>query len=388
MADQLTATGLSIDDLAARRAIKVAGLRAAISPILDVGPDALFGQLTDILNEHDQQLVELLQEVYTGFDPDQNVGQSQDAVASITGTYRRPATHGSVELTVNLDAATLLPAGSQAAVSGDPDNIWETTEDVTSVAAGNYTATAQCVDTGPVQALATTITVIVTVVAGWNSVTNVADAVEGLAVEGHTAFRLRRKAEVCLGGSTSVDSIAAAVSQFTGVLEVICIENDLPISSLGMPPHSIQVIYWDGGAGVVGVADLAKVIYEEKAGGIQAYGTITVAYTDDQGQIHTIGSTLAVEQRIIIVVNLTVGAGYVGDAAVKATIVAWALEELHIGDDVYRSQVSGAVIDLDDVIDVASVLLAVHPGAPAAADVVIDYRSIATVAFGDITVNS
>lgn len=388
MADELTATGLSIDDLATRRAIKVARLRAAISPILDVSPSRAIGQLTDVLNEHDQQLAELLQEVYTGFDPGQNTGQSQDAVASITGTYRWAATHGSVILSVDLDAVTLLPAGSQAAVAGDPDNIWATTEDVTSVGAGVYTVPAQCVETGPIQALVGTITVIVTSVVGWNSVTNAADAVQGRGIEGHTALRLRRELEVAGGGSTSVDSIAAAVSQVDGVLESCCLENDRDVAVDGMPPHSVEQVYWDGGAAAAVPAEIAEAIFEEKAGGVQAFGAATATHTDSQGQDHVIGLTLAAEQVIDIVVNLLAGDGYVGDVIVAEAIVAWGLDDLHVGDDVYRSQVSEEVTELEGVVNVISILLAINPAAPGAADIPITQRQIATIAFGSITVNS
>jgi uncharacterized phage protein gp47/JayE len=389
MADQLTATGLHIDDLETRRAIKVARLRSAISPILDVSPDQPIGIVTDITNEHDQQLVELLQEIYSALDPDQATGQSLDAVCSTTGTYRRGATFGSVVLSVDLDAATTVPAGSQAAVAGDPDNQWATTEDVTSIGAGVYTVPAQCLTAGPIQALAGTITVIVTPVVGWNSVTNALDAVEGRDIESNIALRLRRKTEVTIGGSSSVDSLAAEVSQVDGVLEVLCLENDLSVTANGIPRHSFEVVYWDGGAGAASQTEIAHEIFETKAATTRAFGTTTISHTDEQGNAHAIGMTLATELAIDVEIDVDVDAAdYVGDAAVAAAVAAWGDNALGIGDAVYRSEISAVAVVLAGVLNVSAVRLAIIPAPPAAADVFVTNRQIATIAVGDVTVFS
>ena len=57
-----------------------------------------------------------------------------------------------VGLLVELEGATTLRAGSQAAVSGAPDIIWEIIEDVTSSAPGFYPALARCLTVGPILA--------------------------------------------------------------------------------------------------------------------------------------------------------------------------------------------------------------------------------------------
>jgi len=388
VADELTATGLSIDDLETRIAAVVATLRTEISAILDVSPDQPTGQIIQILMERQQALAELIQAVHSATDPDQATGQSLDGVASITGTYRRPATSGTVVLTLDLDALTTVPAGSLVAVAGDPSNTWAINADVTSVGAGNYAAPATSTQTGPIQALAGTITVIVTPVAGWNSSDNAADAVLGSDEETDTALRLRREVETVLGGSTSADAIRAEVSQVDGVLEVFCLENPLPCSVAPMPPNSVEVVYWDGGAGAADQAEIAEVIWTQKPAGIRAYGTTTVVHTDEQNNSHQIGMTVADEQRIVVDVTLLDGAGYVGDAAVMTAIAAWADANLGIGDEVWRSRISAVVLGLAGVENVSAVLLSIWPAAVGAADITIDQRQIATISTGDITVIS
>ncbi len=374
MVDELTTTGLSIDDFATRLNIITGELRTAISALLDFGEDQPTGQLTRILTEHQQQLAELLQEIYSGIDPDQATGQTLDAICSITGTYRQAATFGTVPLELTFTGAGTAPAGALCAVAGDPDNQWALDADVVAAGAGNETGTATCTTSGAVQALINTISVIVTPAANWSGVVNTADATEGRDRETDTALRLRREIEVTTGGSTSADAVAAAVSAMTGMLAVVVYENDTWRAVSPMPPHSIEVVYWDGGAGAVAAADLAEEIFEEKAGGIQAYGTTITAHEDTQGNTHQIGHTLADEQATTVTVNLTQDTDYQGDAALTAAIVAWALAELSIGDDVYRSQISGLAIDAG-ALNVTSVLLD-----GGGADITIGAREIATIA--------
>jgi uncharacterized phage protein gp47/JayE len=384
--DQLTATGLEIDDYATRVATVIAGLRASISPVLDVSTDQPTGQFIKIQTEQIQAIAELLQELHSAIDPDQATNRSLDAVSSITGTYRRAATHGSVTLTLTLGAAITVPAGSIASVSGDPDNQWILDEDVTSVAAGDYTGTATAATAGALQALAGTITIITTPVAGWTAVTNAADAVEGSEEETDTELRLRREIEVTTGGSTSVDSIAAAVSQVTGIIEVYCYENATNRVVAPMPPHSIEIVYWDGGAAAADTDEITSAIFEEKTAGIQAYGTSSTIVEDSQGNEHTIGYTLADEQRILVEVDVN-SDGTVADTALETAIetLVGAFGPPGIGDEVYRSKISAEVSDLDGVLNVVAVRLSIHPAAVAAADIIIGPREIATISSGDVT---
>lgn len=389
MADQLLSTGLTIDDLETRLAAITVRLRAAISTVLDVSPNTDIGQLAQIFTEHDQQLAELLQEVFSSFDPDQATGQALDALCSITGTYRQAATFGTVAVTLGLDAITTVPAGTVFSVSGAPDNTWALSAAVTSVGAGNYAGSATAQTAGDVEALAGTLTVIVTPVAGLNSVTNASNATPGEERETDAALRLRRELEVTLAGSASVDSIRAAISALTGVLEVYVYENPLNVAVAPMPPHSIEAVFWTiyTGATLTALKTLiAAAIFTEKAAGIQAYGTSSELVTDAQGNDHTIGYTLADEQACDVEVTVTHESTWAGAAAVQTAIATWAAANLGIGDEVYRSQISGVVIDLQGVIDVSLVRLAIQPAGLAAGDLTITARQIATIASGDVTV--
>jgi uncharacterized phage protein gp47/JayE len=107
---------------------------------------------------------------------------------------------------------------------------------------------------------------------------------------------------------------------------------------------------------------------------------------DSQGNEHTIGYTLADEQRILVEVDVN-SDGTVADTALETAIetLVGAFGPPGIGDEVYRSKISAEVSDLDGVLNVVAVRLSIHPAAVAAADIIIGPREIATISSGDVT---
>lgn len=391
MADYLDATGLHIDSLEDRKAAVKALIRALIAPNLDLSPDQPSGQLVEIFCERTQSSLELLREVFSSWDPDNASGWALTALSLITGVQRRAATFGTVTLTVNLDGGTTLPAGSVASVSGDATNRWVTDADVVAPAgpAANYPCPATCEDTGPIQALAGTITVIATPVAGWNSVTNALDAAEGLAEETDTELRLRRELELALGGSTTVDAIRAELLELDGMIEVFVNENDLDVAAGGIAAHSFEAIIWDGAVPAVADADIAEVIFETKAAGIRTSGSTAVNHTDEQGNSHRIRFTRAVEARVVVEVTIPAanrGPDYPGNPAVQTAVETWAAAFFSVGTDVYRSEVSAAVVVLPGVENVSLVQLSFWPAAVAPVDLTVGVSQIATIDAVDVTV--
>ena len=387
MTDQLTSAGLTIDDLTTRTAALKAALRSAIAANLDLQTSKPAGQFVEAFAEHAQQLAELLEEVFSAYDPDQATGQSLTALALLTGTQRRAATYGTVAVTLDLDATTTVPAGTTFAVSGDSDNTWTLDTAVTSVGAGNYAGTATATTAGAVQALAGTLTVIVTPVAGLNSVTNAANATAGQAEEIDAALRLRRELEVTQGGSTSVDSIRAAVSALDDVRQVVLLENDLDVTANGIPPHSIECIYWAGAVAPAGLSeDIAEILLDQKPAGIQAYGSDSETIYDDQLNSHAIGLTEATEKAVDLEYTLTTTADiYPGDAAFKDVIAGYDTTYQGIGDDVLYARWLALAYEVEGVENV-SLRLRFSGGAWGTADLSVGTREVATVSSGDITV--
>jgi uncharacterized phage protein gp47/JayE len=387
MADQQDATGLSIDDLGTRLDAVWTSIRLLTSAAHSSEVSEPVGQVVYILTEALQQGFEFLQEIYASIDPDEATGHSLDAIGSIRGVPRRDATNGTVSLDCTFTGVVVLGAGTMASVSGDPTNLWEIVTPYTSAGAGTFAVAFQSTQTGAIEAPAGTITVITTPVAGWTAVNNPLDAAPGLPIESDTDYRNRQEVELAGPGSATVIGVRAAVSAVDGVIQVFVYDNVLWRPVAPLPPHSLEAVYWDGGAGAADTAEIAEAIFE-KAGGIKAYGTNVVTHTDSQGNDHSIGMTLAAEQVIDVEVTLLQGDNYVGDAAVAAAIAAWDDSVLTIGDDVYRSKISGIVTALEGVENVSLVRLAIQPAALAAVDLTITDRQIATIDVGDVTVIS
>lgn len=394
MTDELTSTGLNLDDFETVRALVVTELRAQISAILDMSADQPIGQLTNIYLEKRQELAELLQEIHSATDPDQASGQSLDGVCSYTGTYRDPATKGTTTLTLNLDATTTVTAGSIAAVTGDADNQWILDADVTSTTAGNYPAAATASETGAIQALAGTITTIVTAVSGWNSVTNAADATPGETRETDTDLRVRREIELQQGGATTLGAIVAAVSAIDEVIAVAGYENTAWYLQDTMPPHSVEIVYWAGAGTPVAsatVTAIATAIQDEKAAAIHAHGTdidgIGTTYetvTDDYGS-YDIGFTVAAATTVELEYTLTTDSDYPGDTTFKAAIAAWATANLSIGDDVLYTKMIDVGYNTVGISNLA-LRLRLSGGGWGTSDLTIGSRELAQISTGDITV--
>lgn len=392
MPDQLTSAGIEIDTLDIRTERVKNTIRIEISDNMDLSSDQPSGQFVEIICERIQAAFELLQEIHTAFDPDQATGNLLAMLAVLTGSSKQGATKGTVTLTLNLDAATTVLAGAVFQVAGEPTNRWVTDVDVTSVGAGNYDVASTAQNAGAIQALAATITVIVTPQAGLNSCTNALDAQEGLDEETDTELRLRRTQEVFLPGAADVTAIQAQISDIAGIISVFVDENTSTHAVGTLPPSHIECIIWDGSPPAVANADIAEVIFEQKPASKNAYGTTVVAHTDSVGTSHQIGFTRVTVVNILCDITLEVGSDYVGDVIVQSTINTYIETTLLVGGDVLRADIIQYVNELDGIInvDIANLKLSKKPAATTAVDITIarTEKAMVEVQATDITVTT
>jgi hypothetical protein len=398
MADALTATGLSIDDLATRRAAVVAELRSKISAILDFSPNQPTGQMLDIPLERLQAALELLQATHAATDPDQATGRSLDAVSSISGTYREPATKGTVAIDCTFVGAGVAAAGDVVAVSGDPDNQWVVDADIVAGGAGVFSGTATAALPGVYDALAATVTVIVsTADPNWTAVTNPAAAAAGEEQEKDEALRIRRELEVTLGGSTSVDAIRAEMLRADGAALDQCFvyENDSALPLGSMPPNSIELVWWENS--VISDArrtEISEYLWAAKPAGIQAYGTelLTgppvgpIVVVDDQGQSHVVSHTIATDLTLQCEYTIDTDGTYPGDVVFKQAVVDWVEENLGIGEDVSYFRMANLAFTVAGVTALTSYRQRWGGGAWVTTDLAVGDREIATLAAVDVTV--
>lgn len=354
--------------------------KTRIDSRLNTQPEEPIGQLFGIFASKLSELWELAEAVNAGRFPSTASGFQLDQVASITGTLRDPATKGTVSLDVTASGPTTIPAGSIAQVLGDDENRWVTLEDVVFVGAGTQSVEAEAEVAGTIVANSSTITVIVTPVAGWTAVTNPAPAIPGTEIDTDAELRTRREDELAIAGSATVDAIRADLLQVEDVTSVTVFDNRTNVvDSDGLPPHSVEALVLGGTD-----ADVAAALFATIAAGIETFGTTTENVTDSQGFVHAISFTRPTEIDLLVEVDLLILASAYpagGDDLVKDAIASY-VNSLAVGYDGFQSQISGVAIDAaSGILSVTAVRIgSVSPAiAPVASDYTILARQLATM---------
>lgn len=219
------------------------------------------------------QLDETLQAAYNSKDPAKAVDSDLNAICAITGTKRSNGTPSNVAVTLGGTSGTIVESGKRVK-SGFDDSIWTIDSDITIPGSG----TATCTVNGATSASIGTITKILDVVGGWQTVTNESVATLGTARQSNASLRLERKLSVARSGNYQIDSMRSELYAVDGVRRVLVNDNDTDfIDSNGVPAHNTYVVV-DGGLD----ADVAMAIYMKKGMGTplhHAATPVTVAVT-------------------------------------------------------------------------------------------------------------
>lgn len=367
-----------------------ADLRAATEqPNLDLSSSSPLGQVLGVMAEREyaRQLVTLA--VYNSRFPSRATGDALTQAALITGTIRRGATRSAVGTLVTLTAGTTLPAGSRANVAGDTSAIFETTADFTNTtgATDQFAIDMIAVTTGPVKAVASTLTVINTPVAGWEAVVNPFDAEVGQDIETDPELRVRRELELRSQGATTIGALVADVQEVPKVIDAIGFENKTPTPGVNdLPPHSFEIVVWDGDVPDASDNAIAQAIFESSPAGIESavshlgVDCTGIAIEPGSGQEFPVKFSRALPLPLYVTYSLTVDPDVYpidGDSQVKAAVAAYVNSKLTVGDDVIATTLYCPVYQIAGVTDVVSVTLGFAAGPTASANLPVASRSIA-----------
>lgn len=140
----------------------------------------------------------------------------------------------------------------------------------------------QCDSYGDIDPGIGKVTEIVTQIIGWEAVNNPIAAVIGRNDETTTELRQRYDTSVYILGCTMLESIRAnLLENVPGVTAAIVFENHTDnIDSDGRPPHSIECVVQGGEK-----EDIADMIWQQKAAGIDTHGSVEVEILDSQGAV-------------------------------------------------------------------------------------------------------
>lgn len=336
---------------------------------------------------------------FNQFSPTYAQGLGLSSIVKINGIARLVPSNSTADVTIVGQAGTTITNGT----IGDNASLntqWVLPAEVIVPGGGSIVVTAICVTNGAVTADADTLTVILTPTAGWQTVTNAANAAPGSPTETDADLRRRQALSTQLPSQTILGGIVGALSDLSGVTHLMPYENDTgSTDGNGLPEHSICISILGGT-----LQDIVDIIGSRKTIGCNTYGGGTGAtsgnYVDPiSGINYTINFNIPTLKLILVTINIVAGTGYsstIGDE-IKAAIVA-AINDSAIGQDVQYTRLyvpallSGpyatpSLPTNNSTYELTSILISISPAAPAAADAVIAFNQLAYTATGSITLN-
>lgn len=367
------------------------GMRDRVSPTLDLGEATRLGELVGITSQELADLWNAAQAVNAGFSPESATGERLDQLMALIGLTRLAATPSTVNLRLNLDNGTTVLTGAQVSNS-QTGEIFETTEDITNSSGitADFDVPAQSLDTGRIRASAGLLTVIETPVGGWNSVTNLLDAVLGREDETDTELRSRRLSSLAVEGNQTLEAILANLLGTNGVIEAFILENDTSLDpdANGIPTKSFESVV-DGGDDT----EVAQAIFAKKPLAIQAFGSTTVVLNDSQGFPHVIGFSRPDEVAYFIEIDVTVDPLLYGDGnePIGNQLVAEALADfgqaLGIGQNILMTLFECQALEIQGVLNVTGLRIDTFAPPVNTADIIVPFRQSSLFDTSRVTVN-
>ena len=294
-----------------------------------IDPDSQDGQLLAVIAKamYDGNAADVF--VYNNFSPASAQGAGLSSSVKLDGLHRRVPTSSTADVNIGGTANTIITGGVISDAAGA--NLWTLPSPVVIPNAGTVTVTATCETQGAVEALANTLTKIVTPTVGWQTVTNPTEAVPGAPVETDAQLRRRQSLATQLPSSNNVGAILSGLGQLLGVTDVAIHENFTGVvDSDGVPGHTIAVVIEGGDVNAI-----ASMIALKKDPGCGLYGTTSVATFDPNGLPITVEFSRPVDVNVAMVVDVHPLNGYSSNvtAAIQASLTSY-IDALLIGDDV------------------------------------------------------
>ncbi len=321
-----------------------------------ISPNTPEGQLNAIHASHLAELWELLEQCYHGMDPDDAPDYLLTALAALTGTVRRAhAASVSKRQQLNINAGITVPAGTLIAHEDRPDIIFSLDVDVENPggAPADFETTATCTQTGPIGALAGSLTVIVNTVTGLNSTTNLEDATLGRVVDSDATLRQRREDQLALRGGSTTAAIKADLLEQENIEAASILENTTDATVGTLPPHSFEAVIDDGNVPSVDNDVIAQIIWDSKPAGIQTTGSASGAALDDTGASHTVYFSRVTYKPIYITLHQTTNGDYPvdGQDQTRDAMVAYGHAHFGLGENVIALglRASALIVGVDDV---------------------------------------
>lgn len=269
-----------------------------------------------------------------------------DGLVTINGLSRKKASYSTVSLVLTGLPYTQITNG---VVQSDGGDKFDLPENVTLGSSGTTTVIATAEEVGSIEALANTITTIVTPTYGWNTVNNPSPANVGQPIETTQELIQRQQASVALPSQTPKAGIESGIYSVEGVVDFKVYENDTSVTesyntstNTGGPANSITCVV-DGGND----NDIAQQIDLRKTPGCYTEGDVEIDVYDIFGSENKIRFYRPTFTDVYCEITITPLAGYSSVVAdeIKNAIVEY-LSKFTIGTNLYVSQIWEAALSV------------------------------------------
>lgn len=293
---------------------------------INVDSNSPDGQIINIFSQALEDFYELLEQVYTSFDPDQAIGVVLDQRCAINGIQRKGGTYTYVNIEVTADRSVTLngidvyPVADAYTISDTEGNQFVLTT-TSSIPAGTSALTFRAVNVGNTEVLPNTITVPVTIILGVTGVNNPSGALsQGVDQETDAELRERRRKSLTISNQGYTDGLLSALLNIQDVTSANVYQNRSGATDAdGIPGHSIWVVV-RGGTN----AEIGAVMNEKVAGGVGMKGSTSVAVQQSDGSFDTYYFDRPTSQLLYADIEITPLNGQVIDTdALKSQIVSY-----------------------------------------------------------------
>ncbi len=332
----------------------------------DYDRDVLVGNLTEIVSFFLGQGSEVDQALYDAWSVGNATGLQLDNLVLIVGVKRDEATKGTVTLTCTGTDGTEINQGKIVQGGGTAGTArWVISGDVVigAVTPGEVEVVAIAEESGPIVALTGEIGTIVTLVDGWTSVTNPADANPGRAREEDDELKAKRQRALASAGAGSTNAIRAALLNLDFIIGAAVLDNKLPIEvikeGITIAPHGIAAVVAPASMTTEQQQQVVDAIYFKLCGGTETSGDQSATVTKDDGRSEIIRFSFSADTPVNLAWTLQMEAGFV-PADVKEALKELTADfflTLGPGSTVFPLPLCALAFTVDGIADVTELLL-------------------------------
>ncbi|MBO5928366.1 MAG: hypothetical protein J6Q32_05910 [Clostridia bacterium] len=315
-------------------------------------PDA---QFLMILAQEKKDILDLCVQFYNNLDTERVVGIPQQILYKLNGLEIKAFTYSYVYIDITTTKALNLQGIPEEevnnadvtgyTVSDTNGNRWILTTgqagvNTVSLTEGlNENLRFRAAELGSVEALANTITVMETIIAGVQSVNNPANNYQtGATGELDSAFRLRRNRSVTMPSQGFEDALEAQLLTIENVAEAKVYSNRTDATADGIPAHTVWVIVKGGADEKIGQA-----IYYNIPPGIPMKGTKSVPISRPNGTLETVNFDTASEIQLYVDMKIKPLSGAIDQNYIKQQLAELTFE---IGQSAEAVNIASTVKDI------------------------------------------